>query len=172
MFAHHYSGANFSAATLFRCSAPSRKAHPSPLEKASIHIYSGENVPARIAVSANFLCDEIPLLVVPLLLLLLGKKKTVHPVYYMRRKCPPRCLTPLGPQSRFGDKLLGLWMVCPQNGTAVLKGLIRVLIPVRVHHQRRNSAVPLLLPSPTSQKKSFLCLSWRKRWSHTDSEYL
>ena len=26
-------------------------------------------------------------------------------------------------QSRFGDKLLGIWLVCPQNGTAVLKGL-------------------------------------------------
>ena len=31
--------------------------------------------------------------------------------------------TLLGPQSRFGDKLLGIWVVCPQNGTAVLKGL-------------------------------------------------
>ena len=32
-------------------------------------------------------------------------------------------LTPLEPQSRFGDKLLGIWVVCPQNGAAVLKGL-------------------------------------------------
>ena len=32
-------------------------------------------------------------------------------------------LTLLGPQSRFGGKLLELWVVCPQNGTAVLKGL-------------------------------------------------
>ena len=29
----------------------------------------------------------------------------------------------LEPQSRFGDKLLIIWVVCPQNGTAVLKGL-------------------------------------------------
>ena len=32
-------------------------------------------------------------------------------------------LTPLEPQSRVGDKLLEVRMVCPQNGTAVLKGL-------------------------------------------------
>ena len=33
-------------------------------------------------------------------------------------------LTPLGPQSRFGGRLLEIWMVCPQHGTtAVLKGL-------------------------------------------------
>ena len=31
-------------------------------------------------------------------------------------------LTHLGPQSRFRDKLLGIGEVCPQNGTAVLKG--------------------------------------------------
>ena len=35
-----------------------------------------------------------------------------------------RTATPLEPQSRFGDKLLDIWMVCPQNGTAVLKGLM------------------------------------------------
>ena len=34
-----------------------------------------------------------------------------------------RLLTPLEPQSRFGDKPLGFQVVCPQNGTAVLKGL-------------------------------------------------
>ena len=32
-------------------------------------------------------------------------------------------LTPLEPQPRFGDKLLEIRLVCPQNGTAVLKGL-------------------------------------------------
>ena len=32
-------------------------------------------------------------------------------------------LTLLGLQSRYGDKLLWIWVVCPQNGTAVLKGL-------------------------------------------------
>ena len=31
-------------------------------------------------------------------------------------------LTPLEPQSRFGDKLLEIRVVCPQSGTAVLKG--------------------------------------------------
>ena len=33
-------------------------------------------------------------------------------------------LTLLEPQSRFGDQPLKLQVVCPQNGTAVLKGLI------------------------------------------------
>ena len=39
--------------------------------------------------------------------------------------CPPNwaCLTPLEPQSRFGDKLLEIGVVCPQNGTAVQKGV-------------------------------------------------
>ena len=32
-------------------------------------------------------------------------------------------LTPLEPQSPLGTKLLEIWLVCPQNGTAVLKGL-------------------------------------------------
>ena len=32
-------------------------------------------------------------------------------------------LTLLGPQSRFGHNLLEIWLVCPQNGAAVLKGL-------------------------------------------------
>ena len=32
-------------------------------------------------------------------------------------------LTPLEPQSRFGDKVLEIRVDCPQNGTAVLKGL-------------------------------------------------
>ena len=32
-------------------------------------------------------------------------------------------LTHLGPQPRFGDKLLEASVVCPQNGTAALKGL-------------------------------------------------
>ena len=35
----------------------------------------------------------------------------------------PRSLTLLEPQSRFGDKSLGVRLVCPQIGTAVLKGL-------------------------------------------------
>ena len=32
-------------------------------------------------------------------------------------------LTPLEPQSRFGDTLLEIWVVCPQNETVALKGL-------------------------------------------------
>ena len=37
-------------------------------------------------------------------------------------------LTLLEPQSRFGDKPLKFQVVCPQNGTAVLEGLIRQAI--------------------------------------------
>ena len=33
------------------------------------------------------------------------------------------CLTLLAPQSRFGDNSLGIRLVCPEIGTAVLKGL-------------------------------------------------
>ena len=40
---------------------------------------------------------------------------TVPYVPYLTR------LTPLEPQSRFGYKLLEIRLVCPQNGTAVLK---------------------------------------------------
>ena len=36
---------------------------------------------------------------------------------------PKHALTLLEPQSHFGDKALKLQVVCPQNGTAVLKGL-------------------------------------------------
>ena len=32
-----------------------------------------------------------------------------------------------GPESRFGDKLLRIWVVCPQNGTVVLKHLGRII---------------------------------------------
>ena len=37
-------------------------------------------------------------------------------------------LTPLEPQSRFGDKLLEIRLGCPQSGTAVLKGLIHTVV--------------------------------------------
>ena len=35
---------------------------------------------------------------------------------------PSEVLTLEGPQSRFGDKLLDISVVCPEDGTAVLKG--------------------------------------------------
>ena len=38
--------------------------------------------------------------------------------------CLGPILTPIVPQSRFGNKLLEISVVCPRNGTAVLKGLI------------------------------------------------
>ena len=37
-------------------------------------------------------------------------------------------LTLSEPQSRFGDKPLKYQVVCPQNGTAVLKGLTAVVV--------------------------------------------
>ena len=37
-------------------------------------------------------------------------------------------LTRLEPQSRFGDKLLENWVLCPQNGTAVLNGSRRGVV--------------------------------------------
>ena len=38
-------------------------------------------------------------------------------------------LTLLEPQSRFGDKAVKFQVVCPQNGTAVLKGSSPLLCP-------------------------------------------
>ena len=35
---------------------------------------------------------------------------------------PQFALTPLEPQSRFGDNPLKFQVICPQNGTAVPKG--------------------------------------------------
>ena len=40
---------------------------------------------------------------------------------------PGILLTLLGPQSHLGGKSLGIWIVCPQIGTAVLKGLIPIV---------------------------------------------
>ena len=37
-------------------------------------------------------------------------------------------LSSLEPQSRFGGKLLKIRLVCPQNGTAVRKGLVRLSV--------------------------------------------
>ena len=57
-------------------------------------------------------------------------------------------LTPLEPQSRFGGKPLKLQVVCPQNGTAVLKGLslnrLCVFVNVAI-----NSPVRRFFFSPT-----------------------
>ena len=51
---------------------------------------------------------------------------------FIRNQDQRRALTPSEPQSRFGETLLEIWLVCPQNGTAVLKGL-KLGIPVCVH---------------------------------------
>ena len=53
----------------------------------------------------------------------------IHTVLY--RSCASHDggrLTLLGPQSRFGDNSLVIRLVCPQIGTAVVKGLRRVAI--------------------------------------------
>ena len=50
-----------------------------------------------------------------------------------------QCLTLLEPQSRFGDKPLKCQVFCPQNGTAVLKGLEynNVVYPVSQFFHRK-----------------------------------
>ena len=66
----------------------------------------------------------------------------------------PAQLTLLEPQSRFGDKSLGVRLVCPQIGTAVLKGLS---VPVPYFKERedgqqykkRSCDVPLELKTGT-----------------------
>ena len=45
-------------------------------------------------------------------------------------------LTLLEPRSRFGDNPLKFQVVCPQNGTAVLKGLTCFIKGRRVFHKR------------------------------------
>ena len=42
---------------------------------------------------------------------------------------PQKMYTLLGPQSRFGDKPVKFQVVCPQNGTAVSKGLTEQQLP-------------------------------------------
>ena len=56
-------------------------------------------------------------------------------------------LTLLEPQSRFGDKILGIWLVCPQNGTAVLKGLRHTFhhSPIYWHHPLAGSGSMVLI---------------------------
>ena len=38
--------------------------------------------------------------------------------------------TPLEPQSRFRDKILEIWVVCPQYGTAILKGYLELFLVI------------------------------------------
>ena len=56
------------------------------------------------------------------------KQRTCDP-YISKQTCTRRTrqhFNPLGLQPRLGDKLLKIWLVCPQNGTAVLKGLKKI----------------------------------------------
>ena len=53
-------------------------------------------------------------------------------------------LTLLEPQSRFGDKSLKFQAVCPQNGTAVLKGVNPLATEVPIW--RHNTLIPRGLP--------------------------
>ena len=57
--------------------------------------------------------------------------------------------TPLEPQSRFGGKLLEIGLVCPQNGTAVLKGLMWFNVVIgQVCPPCAPHTAPLLIPAP------------------------
>ena len=54
------------------------------------------------------------------------KNRHGHWVCWMSTGGNNDSLTHLEPQSRFGDKLLRIRVLCPQNGTAVLNGLTAV----------------------------------------------
>ena len=84
-----------------------------------------------------------------------------------KKKTKKRCVTlsvllALHKQSRFGDKLPGIWLVCPQNGTAVLKGLI-----VATLESSRTKGGG----SAKSARAAELLVSLHT-WYHTTSSYL
>ena len=66
-------------------------------------------------------------------------------------------LTPLEPQSRFGDKLLEIWIVFPENGTAVLKEL-----KVRTSFKFHSCEIPQV---------SFILLALTLHWSLSYHNY-
>ena len=51
----------------------------------------------------------------------------------------------LRPQFRFGDKLLEVRVVCPQNGTAVLKGLILIVVVTQMQGGHVATSLPPLV---------------------------
>ena len=58
------------------------------------------------------------------------RRQCIRKAFALDARCPARdiaitdrLLTLLGPQSRLGDKAVKFQVVCPQNGTRVLKGL-------------------------------------------------
>ena len=53
-------------------------------------------------------------------------------------------LTLSGLQSRFGDKLLEIWAVCPHNGTAVLKGLKALLEHLYLSTSLLKKKIPVI----------------------------
>ena len=68
---------------------------------------------------------------------------------------PHACI--LEPQSRFGDKPVKSQIVCPQNGTALLKGLIVIdsmidFAPQEVFWDFAFDAIVWTLPSPPRLK--------------------
>ena len=81
-------------------------------------------------------------------------------------------LTPLEPQSRFGDKLLKIWVVCPQNGTAVLKAFGRAHLAVattygptitraRLTYMQRGLNWNLIVtPTAICLERRPICHSW------------
>ena len=75
-----------------------------------------------------------------------------YPPKYHINRWPLPCtalLTHLEPQSRFGLKLLEFWVVCPQNGTAVLKGL------VGLSSKDGNDDFVILVDADTSYRLSY-----------------
>ena len=79
-------------------------------------------------------------------------------------------LLSLGTQPRFGDKSLGIRMVCPQIGTAVLKGLNRVRVRVRFSVENTNPRTTTLYRengqkhSPLEQHGRGRLIAHRRTW--------
>ena len=55
-------------------------------------------------------------------------------------------LTLLEPQSRFGDRPLNFRVVCPQHGTAVLKGLRSSIPHPKADSSEKSSRIPMNNP--------------------------
>ena len=71
---------------------------------------------------------------------------------------PQQFLTLLEPQSRFGDKPVNFQLVCPQNGTAVLKGLILIVALLEARGSGRRSAAAAAAAAATAAAGVFLYL--------------
>ena len=100
------------------------------------------------------------------------KRRTVHPSVVMQSRFGDEHLELIGvigtavlegltllePQSRFGNKLLGIRVVCPQNGTAFLKGLSGVAGALSSFDTPTAPLLPLRTPLLTAVR--VLLVTW------------